>query len=87
MSVIKSLLNKEEFFKESCNKTEHRIINDRLKELLDEADEYIPRKDKGYFSDRIRTEVSDLNLQISEDAFEKGFSMAVQLIGESMKNK
>ena len=85
MSVIKSLFNSEAFFKEAYNvNPEYKTASENLDKLLDEADGVIPKKDKSFFSDMVRDQLTIVNIQLSRQAFEQGFSLAVQLIGESI---
>lgn len=88
MSLINSLFNGEvRVFEDMEYDYECRAANEKLSELLEMADEKIPKDGKIYFSDKIREQVSFIEGRLAQQAFEKGVAFGVRLITESCNVK
>ncbi len=87
MDTVKKLFNGEIYpFESMGNTKESLVIENRLSECLEKADEKIPKENGEFFSDTIRAYISDLEILAAEQAFAIGFSLGLKLMAECYRD-
>ncbi len=87
MDTMKKLFNGEIYPFETMSQSKESIqIEYKLAELLEKADEKIPRENGEFFSDTIRAYISDHEAIAAEQAFAIGFSLGLKITTECYRD-
>ncbi len=83
MSAVKDLFNgKIKVFENLPYNNACKEANEKLDRYLAQTDKKFPKKNGVCFSDKIREQVSELETNSAEQAFEAGFVLGVRLMAE-----